>query len=79
MGRNNSDFHTGHTPSAEDAIAASRAGYITPEQAGDLHPKLKKHLAKKGYKDSDAVIDRVNKKVDNIKYGGTPGKMWRTG
>ena len=76
MGRNNEDFHVGKA-----AVAASQAGYITPDQAADLDTTghLKKHLAKKGYKDSDATVDRVNKKVDNIKYGGTPGKMWRSG
>jgi hypothetical protein len=76
MPRNNTDFHIGKA-----AVAASQAGYITPEQAADLDTTghIKKHLAKKGYKDSDAVINRVNQKVDNIKTGGTKGKMWRTG
>lgn len=76
MTRNNKDFHVGKA-----ALAASRAGYITPDQAADLDTTghIRKHLDKTGYKESDATVDRVNKKVDNITYGGTPGKMWRTG
>ena len=81
MGRNNADFYGGTTPNADDVVSAAKAGYITKEQAGDLHPKVKRFLKSKGEagKDSDADVDRVNKKVDNITYGGPPGKTWRTG
>ena len=78
--RANDRHKFGITPEVEDILSASRAGYITPDQAGDLHPDLAAHLAKKGYVEKDATIDRVNKKVDNITHGNRPeGKNWRIG
>ena len=70
----------GITPEKEDVLSAVKAGYLTNAQAGHLHPDLYSHLAKKGYMEKDASIDRVNKKVDSITYGNAPeGKNWRIG
>jgi hypothetical protein len=70
----------GKIPDPHDIISAVKAGYITNAQAGHLHPGLHAHLAKKGYMEKDENIDRVNQKVDNIKYGNEPeGKNWRIG
>ena len=80
MTRNNADFHAGRLPNPDDVVAAARSGYITKEQAGDLHPKVKRFLQSKGNpKTSDAEVETANRRVDNIKEGGTPGKMWRSG
>ena len=80
MPRNNKDFHKGHLPNPGDVVAAARSGYITKEQAGDLHPQVKRFLQSQGNpKTSNAEVERANRRVDNIKTGGTKGKMWRTG
>jgi len=70
----------GITPEKEDLLSAVKAGYITNAQAGHLHPELYSHLAGKKYFEKDANIERVNKKLDSIKYGNSPeGKNWRIG
>lgn len=81
MGRNN-DFHGGKDGTFDDTYSAYKSGYITVEQAADINPEMKSHLASKGkqnYKSSDAKVASVNTKVDNIKTGGPKGKGWRIG